>query len=110
LAVLRGLPDLKGVPVGVQGSGDMAGVVLYAALFEPDVSRVELWHLPASHRSGPIFLNVRRFLDTPQAVALALPRSVPVDVRDADEGKAGGWPLGLQKALGGESLKVRRGQ
>src|SRR5207302_394979 len=76
LAVLRGVDDLKGAPLWLQGKGDMAGVVLYAGIFEPDVARLDLWHLPASHRRGPTFLNVRRVLDTPQALALVRPRTV----------------------------------
>src|SRR5205814_1593083 len=38
LAVLRGLDDLQGVPLWLQGKGEMAGLVLYAALFEPEVA------------------------------------------------------------------------
>src|SRR5262249_26021073 len=49
LAVLRDLPYVKGVPVWLQGKAGMAGVALYAALFEPDIARLDLWNLPASH-------------------------------------------------------------
>jgi hypothetical protein len=108
LAVLRGLPALKGVPLWLQGKGDTAGVVLYAALFEPDVARLDLWYPPASHRQGPTFLNVRRLLDLPQAVALAFPRPVRLYVKDGGEARAWEWPLELQKLLGKESLKIRQ--
>jgi hypothetical protein len=107
LAVLRDVPDLKGAPLWLQGKGDMAGIVLYAALFEPDVARLDLWYPPASHRQGPTLLNVRRVLDMPQAVALAFPRPVRLYVKDDAEAAAWEWPLGLQKALGQESLKIR---
>jgi hypothetical protein len=107
LGVLRDVPDLKGVPLWLQGKGDMAGIVLYAALFEPDVARIDLWHPPASHRQGPILLNVRRVLDMPQAVALAFPRAVRLYIKDDAEGAAWDWPTRLQKALGQESLKIR---
>ena len=83
-------------------------IALYAAVFEPEVARVDLWHPPASHRDGPTFLNVRRFLDTPQAVALAFPRAVRLYVKDDAEAKAWEWPLELQKALGQEYLQVRK--
>jgi hypothetical protein len=105
LAVLRDLPDLQGTPRWLQGKTDMAGIVLYAALFEPDVARLELWHPPASHRSGPTFLNVSRLLDMPQAVGLAFPRPVRVYVKA--EAQAWDWPLQLQQALGGDYLKIR---
>jgi hypothetical protein len=110
LAVLREVPDLKDAKLWLQGTGDMAGVVLYAALFEPDVARLDLWHPPASHRQGPTFLNVLRTLDVPQAVALAFPRPVMLYVKDDEEAKAWEWPMALQKALGKEYVKIRPGQ
>jgi dienelactone hydrolase len=106
MAVLRGASDLKGAPLWLQGKRDMAGIALYAALFEPDVARLDLWDLPASHRDGPTFLNIRKYLDTPQAVALALPRQVKLYVKGSGA-KAWEWPLRLQKALGGNSLQIR---
>src|SRR5262249_46644820 len=54
LAVLRALPELKGVPLWLEGTGNMAGVLLYAAVFEPDAARLELRQPPADHRDGPI--------------------------------------------------------
>jgi len=107
LAVLRGMEDLKDAPRWLQAKHDMAGIALYAGLFEPDVARFDLWHLPDSHRQGPTFLNVRRILDLPQAVALAFPRPVRLYVNDARTGRAWDWPLELQKALGQEYLKIR---
>jgi hypothetical protein len=109
LACLRAVPGLKGVPVEMHGQGPMAGVALYAALFDPGVTSLELWNLPISHREGPIFLNVLRTLDMPQAVALAFPR--PVTLHETAGGdKAWEWPLKLQKALGKEYLKVQTGE
>jgi hypothetical protein len=108
LAVLRGVPELQKVPLWLQGKGAMAGVVLYAGLFEPDVARFDLWHPPASHRQGPTFLNVRRVLDVPQAVALAFPRQVRLYVKDEAEAKTWDWPSQLQQALGQEYLKIRQ--
>ncbi|MFW6170677.1 MAG: alpha/beta hydrolase family protein [Planctomycetota bacterium] len=58
------------LPLRMKGARDMAGIVLYAAVFTPNVQRVELSRLPASHQEAPIFLNVLRFLDVPQAVAM----------------------------------------
>jgi hypothetical protein len=106
LAVLREVPDLKDVPFWLQGHGDMAGVVLYAGLFERDVQRFDLWHLPPSHKTGPTFLNVSRYLDLPEAVALA-GRPVRLYVKDEAEAKAWDWTLKLQQALGRDDIKVR---
>jgi dienelactone hydrolase len=104
---LKANPDLKGVPMWLQGKHDMAGIALYAALYEPEVARLDLWHLPPSHREGPIFLNVRRYLDTPQALAMVVPRPVKLYVKDDAEAKAFSWALDLRKAHGTESIQVR---
>ena len=63
------------VPLWLQSEGPMAGITLYASLFEPEISRLDLYKLPKSHRDGPFLPNVRRIFDTPQAVALATERS-----------------------------------
>jgi hypothetical protein len=109
VSCLRGVPDLKGVPLTLQGKGNMAGVALYAALFEPGVQGVDLWQLPTSHRQGPTLLNVLTVLDMPQAVAILLPRQVTLHVKDEEAAKAWEWPLRLQRALGGGGLKIRQG-
>lgn len=98
---------LTEVPVWLQGKRDMAGIALYAAIYEPDVARLDLWHLPPSHRVGPTLLNIRKHMDTPQAIALAMPRPIKLYVKDEESAKAWTWPLELQKALGTESLQIR---
>jgi hypothetical protein len=107
LAVLRGVDDLKGAQLWLQGKGDMAGVVLYAGVFEPDVARLDLWRLPPSHRQGPTLLNVRRVLDTPQALGLMLPRKVILYEKDEAAAKAWAWPIQLDKTLGSGAMKIR---
>jgi hypothetical protein len=109
LAVLREIPDLKSVPITLRGRGDMAGIALYAALFEDDVSALVLEDLPASHAEGPIFLNVRRYFDTPQALALAAPRPIELTVANENERPRWDWPVHLQKALGQDSLRIFAG-
>jgi len=108
LAVLRGVSDLKEVPLWLQGTGDMAGVVLYASLFEPDVVRLDLWYPPASHRQGPTLLNVQRTLDMPQAMALAYPKAIRLYVNDEAEKEAWAWPMQLQESLGKNHLQIRK--
>ncbi|MFO0807207.1 MAG: prolyl oligopeptidase family serine peptidase [Gemmataceae bacterium] len=76
LATIGSTPDCSGARLWLQGHGRMAGVALYAGLFEPRVERFDLYNLPPSHRDGPQFLGVQRVLDMPQAVALAYPRKV----------------------------------
>ncbi len=57
----------------IQAEGDLAVDALYASLFVP-VSELQLTKLPRSHRHGPDYLNVLRFMDIPQAVAMASER------------------------------------
>jgi hypothetical protein len=78
----------------LQGEREMAGIVLYASLFEPSIARLDLWRLPAPHRSGPDLLNVQRVLDLPAAVALAA-QSSKVRIYGA---KAGAWDYPQQVA------------
>ena len=72
---LRTVEGLADVPLWLQSHRQMAGVTLYASLFDPKITRLDLHELPTSHRDGPFFLNVCRFLDLPQAVAMAAERS-----------------------------------
>jgi hypothetical protein len=74
-------------------------------LFEPDIRRLDLWHMPRSHRQGPNFLNVMRYLDTPQAVALAAEYS-QVRIYQADPT---GWeyPAGVATALGWDAKQLQ---
>jgi hypothetical protein len=96
LQVLRARDEYKDARAWVQGEGRMAGIALYAGLFEPAVERFDLHKLPTSHRDGPTFLNVLRVLDLPQAVALAFPRKVILyDVDPA----AWAWPETVAKQL-----------
>jgi hypothetical protein len=70
-------------PIRVVASGRMAGVALYASLFEQNVAGLDLTALPPSHRHGPDLLNVRKVLDMPPAVAMAAERC-PVHLVDAN--------------------------
>ena len=96
---LRTVDGLTDVPLWLQSQRQMAGVTLYASLFEPEITRLDLHELPTSHRDGPYFLNVSRFLDLPQAVAMAAERSRVALYSDSPEsweyanqvGKVLGW-------------------
>jgi hypothetical protein len=72
---LRTIQPVRKAPLWLQAKREMSGIALYAALFEPQVARLDLYHLPATHRAGPHFLNVMRFLDLPQTVALVAEHS-----------------------------------
>ncbi len=87
------------VPIWLQAEGEMAGNALYASLFvEKPVARLDLHGLPASHHDGPIFLNVLRILDVPQALAMAAERA-KVRLYTGDEA-AWRFPVETANALG----------
>ena len=75
IQVLRTIQSMRRLPVRLHARNHTAGIALYASLFEPDIAGLDLHNLPNSHRDGPTFLNVLRYLDMPQAVAMAAERS-----------------------------------
>jgi len=67
----------QGKPVcRVIGRGQAGILAAYAALFEPSIKEVIIADPPLSHRDGPIFLNVLRVLDIPDALGLLAPRKL----------------------------------
>ncbi len=105
--VLNANPDYKDVPLWLVGKNEMAGIALYAAIFEPAIQRLDLWNLSPSHRNGPIFLSVLRVLDIPQALALLYPRKVKLYFQNKDESKPFTWVDEFQKVMGKEFLQQR---
>jgi hypothetical protein len=106
---LRSFPGAGDTPLRLQARRRPAGLALYAALFEPDVQQLDLVDLSASHRNGPYLLNVRRFMDIPQAVTMAAERcQVTIHAEDADDVWA--FPAGVAKQLDWpeEQLQMRR--
>ena len=101
------MPTLEKTPLWLQSKGALGGVALYASLFEPEIKRLDLYDLPQSHRDGPIFLNVSKILDMPQAVAMGAERSQVV-IYQAD---SSGWDWPQQTAAqlgwGKKQLQLR---
>ena len=56
------------------GRGISGALGLYAAIFDKSILQVVLLEPPTSHRQGPIFLNILRYTDLPEAAALIAPR------------------------------------
>lgn len=59
----------------LQSQNAMSVNMLYASLFEADVARLDLHNPPSSHAAAPSYLNVLKYLDAPQAAAMAASHS-----------------------------------
>jgi len=71
---LRGQPGIDGGRIMVMGRGVSGALGLYAAVLDSKIEQVMLLDPPASHVQGPLFLNVLRYADIPEAAALLAPR------------------------------------
>jgi cephalosporin-C deacetylase-like acetyl esterase len=58
------------------GRGQAGAIAAYAALFEPSIEEVVLVDPLASHKDGPIFLNVLRVLDVPDVLGMLAPKKL----------------------------------
>jgi dienelactone hydrolase len=74
IQAIRTIDQFKAAPIGMTAGRGMAGVALYASLFEPNINSLNLFLVPKSHQEGPDLLNVLKFMDMPSAVALAAER------------------------------------
>jgi cephalosporin-C deacetylase-like acetyl esterase len=71
---LRAQPGVDGDRIMVMGRGVSGAIGLYAAILDTKIQQVMLMDPPASHVEGPLFLNVLRYTDLPEAAALLAPR------------------------------------
>jgi len=72
--VLRLQDDVDPGRIMVVGRGVSGALGLYAAVLDPQIHQVTLIDPPVTHVQGPIFLNVLRYLDLPEAAAMIAPR------------------------------------
>jgi cephalosporin-C deacetylase-like acetyl esterase len=72
--ILRGEAGVNPDRITVLGKGISGAIGLYAAILEPRVEQVILIDPPVTHAQGPIFLDVMRHTDLPEAAALLSPR------------------------------------
>jgi len=104
IQALRTIDDLADKPLQIEARRNMAGITLYAALYEPNIASINLVSLKRSHRDGPNFLNVLRYLDVPQTVAMVAEKT-KVRVHPADE-KGWDYPIGVADALGWDPIEI----
>jgi dienelactone hydrolase len=74
------------VPVHLAGQGPSAALAVYAGLMEPGIAGFLLHDPPASlvNAHAPVFLNVLRICDLPDAMAMLAPRPVTLSGRTGD--------------------------
>lgn len=105
IQTLRATEPYGKSPLGLQSHRVMGGNALYASLFEPNIARLDLYDLPPTHREGPIYLNVQRFLDMPAAVAMAAELSRLVLYQADDHGMQ--WPRSVANQLGWDKQQLQ---
>jgi len=72
---VKALPEFKEVPLYVKAKRQMGVNAAYAALFEPEIQKLKLEDLPASHMEGPDYLCVLKVGDIRQALELLAKRA-----------------------------------
>ncbi len=97
IAAARSLANAN-LPLTLEGEREMGAIALYAALFEPDITHIDLLQPPRTHRDGPNFLNIQRAFDLPQAVAMAAER-IPVRIHQPER-EGWSYPSAVAKQLG----------
>ncbi|HVX61933.1 MAG TPA: CocE/NonD family hydrolase [Pirellulales bacterium] len=107
LEAMRLIEVARGAPLQVSARGDLAAVTLYGALFGPSPEKLTLSELPVSHSSGPDLLNVMRFLDLPQVVAMVAERG-PIELLTADR-EAWSYPAAVAQNLGWPESQLKIG-
>lgn len=96
---LGSLPDFRSMSLTVEARGEMGVNAIFADLFEPGIHRLALAKLPASLRNGPDYLNVLRFMDVPQAVAMALEKT-RVELNEGGSSENWSYPRAVAANLG----------
>jgi len=71
---LRSVAGLDQASLQIEAEGTVGVDALYASLFEPGINGLDLRRIPSSHMDGPDYLNVLKYLDIPEAAAMAAER------------------------------------
>jgi dienelactone hydrolase len=65
---LASLPEFRKVGLWVRARGQMGVNAAYAALYEPQISKLQLIALPSTQAAGPDYLEVLRYTDIQQVL------------------------------------------
>ncbi len=105
LHAVRKIPQCEQKKIQLRARGVAADITLFASLFENNISELILQELSGSDSSEAVFLNVHKYLETPQVIAMAAGRC-PVRLIDAPK-QIAVYALQIQK-LSGSTLKPIR--
>ena len=78
-------PSYDGNGLTLVGKGVSGILGAYAALLDPRITRVILSSPTLTHENGPVFLNVLRYTDIPQVLAMLAPREVVLLTNEIDD-------------------------
>ena len=106
---LRTLDGMKELSLALHARGLMAANAVYASLFMDNVAKLDLAGLPSTHRNGPIYLNVLRILDLPQAVTLAAERAPIVLETESPDSWRFPQETSTRLGWGADRLTIRSG-
>ena len=84
----------------------MAGICLYAALFEPTIQLLTLHELPVSLQDGPFLLNAQKTLDTPQTLLMVAERT-KVMLHGVKEGEFADTIKTASRLFGKDQIQVK---
>jgi hypothetical protein len=86
VAAMLAREEFKDSALELEGKGEMAGIVLYAAIFEPAVKSLNLIHPSLSAAAAPpTLLNASRTFGFAEVLALAMPRRILISMVAPDE-------------------------
>ena len=84
IQALCSISRYKKLPLSISGADELASDALLASLFEPSVSRLELYGLPETFQHGADYLNILRIVDVPQVAAMVAEKAA-VRVHNSNE-------------------------
>ena len=106
IQTLRSAGGMKDVSLWLQGTGDTSAVVLFASLFEPKVTRLDLYDLPLDGSEKAARLITGSSLSMQGLVAMAAQKSKVVIYQDEKSGWE--YPQSVVEKLNwGKNLQIR---
>jgi hypothetical protein len=103
IQALRRLGDAQQLSLRIHAVGSLAIISAYAAMFEDGVGELVLSNLPLSHREGPFFFNIDRYVGMSAAMALTGERTMITT--DADNHPAIQYMRQVGRQLGWKTVR-----